>query len=375
MAAFAGRWFTTFGPMELRQTKKKIQGAYWFQGIPCQIEGRLDGEKFVFRYQDPSGTGEGWFELARFGQFRGQFRLDGTETWLGWEGQREWDGIWETSFGRMRLIQEADRIHGFYDGAGPARIEGRIQGKRLVFRYFEPQVRGEGWFQLDEDAQSFTGAWHPDGATGWGDWIGRRVQPNPGLTWLMVIEAQWQTSIADRDYSYGNMLKEIFARLPHVAVRQRFFNDEASLQRWCRELIYCPEPAIVLIASHGTPEGVTVHGQTINTKLVIDSLRPAGNVRLLHFSACLVMQEDNAGDFLRRIDSDVPFPISGYTTSVDWGGSAIVEFSYLDMMLAKNLPPETAARLLPRMVAYAGDDAPPESPYIPVGFRFHPAGR
>lgn len=374
MTSFAGRWITTFGPMELHQDGSAITGVYTYANKTWRIAGDVQDGRFVFRYEDSSGPGEGWFERTSYGQFRGQFRLDGADQWLPWTGQREWEGIWETSYGRMRLIQDEGRVHGFYDGMSAGQIEGRLEGNEFRFRYQEPNARGEGVFQLAEDAMTFTGNWRPEGSPGLGEWYGQRVLPKAGTTWLVVIEAHWQHSLADRDYSYGTMLKEIFARLPNVAVRQRFFNDEASLARWCREVVYFPDPAVVLIASHGTPEGISVHGQTINTKLVIDYLRHAVNVQLLHFSACLVMKEETVGDFAKSIEREVPFPISGYTTAVDWGGSAIVEFSYLDMILSKRCTPEQAAELLPTIITYAGDGAPPGSPYIGVGFRYFKGG-
>jgi hypothetical protein len=373
MGDFAGRWITTWGPMDLTQDGDGVRGTYLYQGQPCDVDGKMEGARLVFRYQDSSGAGDGWFELISHGQFRGQYRLDGTEHWLPWTGQRGWDAIWDTSFGRMRLIQEQGRVHGFYDGAVPGTIEGKVENHRLVFRYQEPTIGGRGWFELSDDELRFHGEWQPDGSDKPGQWTGQRVLARVGVTWLVVIEAHWQHSLADRDFSYGGMLKEIFARLPNVAVRQRFFNDEASLARWCREVVYFPEPAVVLIASHGTPEGVTVHGRTINTRFVIDSLRHAQNVQLLHFSTCLVMKEDNAGDFAKRIEVGAPFPISGYTTAVDWGGSAVVEFSYLDLILGKHKSPEQAAALLPKLVAYAGDEAPEGCPYSPAGFRFFKA--
>ncbi|MBI3824124.1 MAG: hypothetical protein HY289_15760 [Planctomycetes bacterium] len=375
MTTFAGRWITTYGPMELRDEAGALRGNYWYQGIPCSIEGSVKEARFDFRYRDPSGVGTGWFEATRYGHIRGQYCLDGDTVWRDWTAQREWDGIWDASYGRMRLIQEDGRAFGFYEGAGPARIEGRVEGKRLVFRYFEPKVQGEGWFELADGAGSFAGAWRPDGASAWGQWQGRRVVPQAGLTWLVVLEAHWQKSLADGEYSYGNMLKEFFARLPNVAVRQRFFNDGVSLQRWCRELIYVPEPAIVLISSHGLPEGVTVQGQTIDTKLVIDGLQHANDIKLLHFATCLMLKEESVGDFARRIAAQVPYPISGYATSIDWGGSAVLEFSYFDMILGKGLAPEEAARLLPTVVTYAGDRVAAGAPYAAVGFRYFKPGR
>jgi hypothetical protein len=370
MNTFAGHWITLFGPMDLQQSASAIRGAYWYQGVPGRIEGEMRGSRFVFRYQDPTGGGEGWFELCTYGEFRGEYRLDGTDYWVAWPGHREWDGIWETSFGRMRLVQEEGRVHGTYSGVGSGKIDAGLDGNRLNFRYVEPKIQGEGWFELAENASSFQGAWRPDGAPAWGEWTGSRVFPRPGLIWLVVIEAHWQHSLADVEYSYGEMLKAFFARLPHVAVRQRMFNDEASLLHWCRELKYLAEPAVVLISSHGTQEGVGVQGQMIDPKRIVDSLRDLNNIHLLHFGTCLVLKEENAGDFARRIGKPAPFPISGYATTVDWGGSAVLEFSYLDMIFTKRLPPEQAAELVPKLVAYSGANAPAGSPYPAAGFRF-----
>ena len=372
MSTFAGRWVTTFGLMELAQDDSTVRGTYWNQGVPCTLEGRQEGDRLTFHYREPAEAGEGWFVLSRYGRFSGQWRADGRDAWHDWQGQRLWDGVWETSFGRLRLVEAPDRVVGFYDGAGPARVEGKLEEGRLVFRYEEPQVGGEGVFELAEDAQSFAGQWRSDTMRDWSVWTGRRVRAVPGRIWLMVIEAHWQRSVAEGEYSFGGMLREFFARRPEVAVRQRFFNDEPSLQRWCRELLYFPEPAVVLIASHGSPQGVRVHGQTIDTRSVVDSLRHADNIQLLHFSSCLVLHEERRGDFARRVDCAVPFPVSGYTTSVDWGGSAIIEFTYLDLILAKGLPPTEAAALVPKLIAYAGDDQPADSPYAAAGFRFFP---
>src|SRR5439155_12888285 len=114
---------------------------------------------------------------------------------------------------------------------------------------------------------------------------------------------------------------------------------------------------------HGTPDGMTVNGQTIDAKLVVNSLRDANDILLLHIDACLVLKEESAGAFSRRLGQETPYPISGYATSIDWGGSALLDFCYLDMILGKGLPPEQAAERLPKMVAFAADQAPAGSPY------------
>ncbi len=59
---------------------------------------------------------------------------------------------------------------------------------------------------------------------------------------------------------------------------------------------------------------------------------------------------------------------------MDWSGSAILEFAYLDLILGKELPPEEAAAILPKLVTYAGDEEVADSPYAAAGFRFFPMG-
>jgi len=159
----------------------------------------------------------------------------------------------------------------------------------------------------------------------------------------------------------------VCARLPNVRVRQRFFHDAESLDHWCRELLYIAEPAILMIASHGVAEGLSVHGDVINTTRVLDSVRDAGNLKLLHFSSCLV-----GLDGQRALTKQL-YPVSGYTTSVDWGTSAMLEFTYLDLMLNRGLDPAEAAATLPKLVTYAGDSVPDDFPYRAAGFRFFPA--
>src|SRR5687768_14134110 len=120
MPDFAGRWLTTFGPMELFREGESVRGVYTRQGAACLIDGRLEGGRLVFRYREPGEEGEGWFEQARHGAFTGRWRADGARDWHDWHGHREWDGVWETSFGRLRLVAEPDRVVGFYEGAGPS---------------------------------------------------------------------------------------------------------------------------------------------------------------------------------------------------------------------------------------------------------------
>jgi hypothetical protein len=369
MSNFSGRWFTTFGPMELTQEGNRVHGCYTFQGNRCPIDGLICDGRFQFTYQEPAAEGEGWFELVRHGRFAGQWRRKGETSWSSWIGEREFEGIWESSFGLMRLVHEPECVLGFYEGLGPSTVKGRLQNNRLTFRYQESRAQGEGYLELAPDAASFRGEWRADGTQQWAPWQGRRLAPVAGLRWLVVIEAHWQRSYLDKDYAFGHMLREFFNRLPHVNVRQRFFEDETGLERWCRELMYLPEPVAVVFASHGTQEGLTVRGNSFDTGRVVESLRYADNVLLLHFSSCLMMQDGKASELARALQTAVRFPISGYDRSVDWAASALIEFHYLDMVLGRGISPADAAQQVLHLIAYAGDRDLPGSPYPAAGFR------
>jgi hypothetical protein len=376
MSNFSGRWFTTFGPMELTQEGNRVHGFYTFRENGCQIEGLIRDNKFQFTYKEPTVEGEGWFELVRHGKFAGQWRPKGASNWSSWSGDREFDGLWESSYGLMRLVQEPERVLGFYEGQGPSAVEGRLENNRLNFRYRESRAQGEGYFELAPDATGFHGEWHADGTQQWAPWQGRRLAPVPGLLWLVVIEAHWQRSYLEKEYAFGHMLREFFTRLPHVNVRQRFFEDEAGLERWCRELMYLPEPVAVVFASHGTQDGLSIQGKPLNTSRLVENLRYADNILLLHFSSCLMLQDGKAGELARALQEAVRFPISGYDRSVDWAASALIEFHYLDMVLGRGLSPAIAAQEVLRLIGYAGDKDLPGSPYPAAGFRiFMPNAR
>ena len=361
---FAGRWFTSFGSMTLRQDAgDRVKGTYGRDGTENTIEGAVSAGGLSFRYAEAREKGTGWFRLKRHGHFSGEYLAEGSQGPLPWRGWREFDGYWDSSLGRLRLFQEADRVHGCLEVDAAAGLQGRIEDGRLAFSIEGPRGGGRGTFELDPMCSTLNGQWiegdQPAQPTG-----GGRVSARPGLIWLVVLEAHWQRALDDSEFAFGHMLHELFARLPRALVRHRFYHDEASLIHWCRQLLFLPEPVVLVITGHGEADGLSINGQIANMRRIVDSLRFADTLQLLHFSSCLVGQD---GALALR---EAPFPASGYTTRVDWAESALIEFIYLDMMLEKGLPPSQAAEQLVRLVGFAGTEEVPGSPYRPAGFRF-----
>jgi hypothetical protein len=361
---FDGRWATSFGPMTLRQDGPRAMGTYGRDGTENSIEGEVADDRFTFRYEEANERGTGWFRLRRPGGFVGEYLAEGNARTLPWQGWRGFDGLWDTSLGRLRLVQEAGRVWGTSERDAGLRLEGELDANgHLPFRVDGSALKGGGFLEIDAFGYMLDGEWCEDGQAprtiG-----GRRAMPRPGLTWLVVLEAHWQRSLDDSEFAFGHMLHELFARVPRVQVRHRFYHDEASLLHWCRQLLYLPEPSVLVITGHGESAGLTVGGRIVPLRGIVDGLRLADGLKLLHFSSCLVGQD--AGQALR----ETPFPVSGYTTRIDWAQSALIEFVYLDMILDKGLAPATAAEQLPQLVRFAGNQDLAGAPYRPAGFCF-----
>ena len=372
MSNYAGKWTATFGPMELTQSGSAVRGHYLMgPGVQCTIQGAVRGNRLEFTYQEPAAHGEGWFELSADGSsFSGQWHPEGVPHWGAWTGSRVgFGGLWGSSFGLLRLFDEGDLVRGFYEMAGTATVEGRLSGDRLTFTYREPRAGGEGWFKLSPDGLSFDGQWRQEGGGPWQPWEGRKMLPQAGLSWLVVLETPWQRYLMDKEYAFGHMLREFFTRVPQVQVRHRFFNNEAGLRRCCQELMFLPEPVVLVVAAHALPEGISVDGKVVNMDVLTEGLRHAGDLKLMHFSACLVMKNPAVVGRLQAFSRQSRAAVSGYATTVDWAASAIIEFTYLEMILSRGLTPAAAAEQVRKLLPFAGDDKIEGSPFPPAGFR------
>jgi len=372
---FTGEWKTTFGPMKLTQTGNKVEGYYLMGTEKCVITGTIDKQRLNFTYKETEATGEGWFELAADGKsFAGKWRVSGEREYGEWVGVREagapvtFHGLWQTSFGRMRLVQTGDKVEGIYNYGSGATLSGTVEKQKLTFKY-KDEADGEGWFELTADGQAFKGQWKPAGAKQYQPWTGQRVNPKPGVTWLVIVEANWEGSLADQEYAFGEMLRAFFKRSAAVQVRHRFFRDEAGLKKWCQEVTYLAEPTVLVMATHGTPKGVPVENKVVGGKAIGESLRYASNLQLVHFSACCIMKETVADDIHKALDKGAKFPVSGYKTEVDWAGSAIIEFTYLDMILMRGKTVKAAAEQVEKLLPFSGDKDTPGAAIRAAGFR------
>jgi hypothetical protein len=272
----------------------------------------------------------------------------------------------------MRLTVEGDRARGTYSYGAGATLEGLVAGRELRAEYAEPDgTRGRALFALAPDGMSFRGVWQP-GLEGpalalddrsLSRWRGTRVVPVEGRVWLIILEAHWEESLAEHEYSYGDMLRAFFERVPAVEVRQRFFHDQDDLVRFCHELSGLLEPVVLYISSHGTTAGVAVAGETIDGAAIGAALRGLDTLALVHFGSCEVLAGNEPAALLAAAGPEAAFPISGFRVAVDWAGSALVDFAYLSLVLEQGLAPAAAVRATRAMLSFAG---PPRADGLPI---------
>ena len=251
-------------------------------------------------------------------------------------------GLWDAFCGMMRLNLDGQKITGAYSSDDNSSILGTQKRNRVDFRYKEGNgTEGEGVFVLSEDGKSFTGKWRQDASQKWKAWNGPRVAPQAGKSCLIVLEANWVTSLNEKDYSFGDVLKVYFNRFKNVEVRHRYFTGVKSLEKWLWQSQFIAEPVYLSISTHGTKKGVSVNSEVIDQEVFIKEIKSAPNIKLLHFAACLIME----GEVPQKILASKPiarFPISGYTTSVDWTQSAVLEILYFSLIFENKMSPVKA---------------------------------
>jgi hypothetical protein len=377
-ADFNGTWQTSYGSMLLTQEGNQVDGFYVWEGLIGELEGTVKGSRLDFTFTEGEDTGEGWYEMADDGtSWSGKWHETGDDQWYAWVGTvmepegavPNYEGLWYSSYGRIRLTQDGRQVTGVYDFGGHSALEGVIQDRRLVYRYTDKTGGGTGWFDIAADNTLMRGRWKNASGRQTGRWTCARSPVRSGVVWLVIIEARWEESLEAQEYSAGEMLRAFMARRENVKVRHRIFNDLDDLHRWCRECAYIPEPVYLVIATHGNTEGIGVHGQLIGVEGIAEALRGATNIRLVHFASCLMMKDKLPRQLIQKLGQHARFPISGYTHAVGWGGAAVAEFMYFDLILSRGLAPEEAAEQLPLLLPFCKEDELPGSVVRPLGFK------
>jgi len=282
-------------------------------------------------------------------------------------------GVWSTTYGDMRLIVKGESVKGTYADGPESTIVGTLKGSRLDFTCSESTETGEGWFEFSSDGRKFNGKWRKASGAEWKKWTGKKNLPEPGRKWMVIIERRWQESLAETDYSSGEMCEAYFRKDGHVAVRSRFFTDSASLRKWLRQVACLPGPAYVYFDTHGSTKGVMSDDGDIEPQVIADALEFCPNVKLLHFGACLVMKGDYPDRLIAALGDRATFPISGYKASVDWDHSSIIEWAYDILVLNRGLSPAKAGERLKRIVPTCGDEKIEGAVFGPAGFVVIPA--
>ncbi len=284
---------------------------------------------------------------------------------------KSFSGIWETSFGRMQLHQAGQAVNGSYSYTASSEVAGVVEGDKLTFSYREGDTEGEGWFELSDDGESFSGKWREDKSTKWRAWTGTRVHPEEGVVWLVILEAHWEESLAEEEYAFGDMLRSYFtmSSARHVRVRYRTFHDEKDLRQWSRELRYFAEPVVLLISTHGSPEGVQVSGDQIGAEAIAECVRGANTLEALHLSGCSMMAGDVPAKIQNMLGPEQKLPITGYTTSVAWDASALADFVYLSMVLIHRMSPVEAVAQTHILAPFTREERVEGARYQALGLR------
>ncbi|MEM7454374.1 MAG: hypothetical protein AAF456_08455 [Planctomycetota bacterium] len=379
---FSGHWDTNYGLLILQQDGESISGSYESDGTIGTVQGILEGNIAMLAFRDNVQSGEAKFELNDNGRrLSGAWRPEGNFSWQPWNGRRtaapNFSGLWDTSYGKMRLVQNGDEVEGFYNFRGiDASVIGQVRDERLIFRYAEPSgEEGAALFELSSNGNNLTGKYRPDGQRRWADWTGERVEAVKDRVWLIILEANWETTLDEPQYAFSEMLEEYFTMgsARHVEVRRRSFHDSTDLKRFCMQVKYVPGPVVLLISTHGSPSGISVFNETIGPEVLADCVSGTSNLKLLHLSGCSMMA-GSYPDSLHRLLKDQPnrFPITGYTTDVDWDASALGDFTFLSMLLIHELEPEAAVREAIRVAPHLGNKRMRGSVYQPLGLTIAP---
>lgn len=89
-------------------------------------------------------------------------------------GGVRYEGVWDTNWGQLQLMQTGQHVHGSYKGFRNGSVSGDADGDVFVFRWTQVESRqwGRGYLKLSPDGQSMEGRWgyqksHGNGGRWW----------------------------------------------------------------------------------------------------------------------------------------------------------------------------------------------------------------
>jgi poly(3-hydroxybutyrate) depolymerase len=105
----------------------------------------------------------------------------------------DFSGEWDTDLGRMVLEQTGRDVEGTYGEKGGTTLTGRVDGRRLTFRYTGSKRSGSGFFEIGKSRHRFRGEWKTaDGSSGL--WRGWRQDPNATRGRTASFAGYWRTT-------------------------------------------------------------------------------------------------------------------------------------------------------------------------------------
>ena len=90
----------------------------------------------------------------------------------------EYQGVWDTNWGQLKLQQNGGHIHGTYKGFRSGSISGDADGDLLVFRWTQMESRqwGRGYLKMSPDGARMEGRWgYKKNYTNGGRWWANRA--------------------------------------------------------------------------------------------------------------------------------------------------------------------------------------------------------
>lgn len=141
-------------------------------------------------------------------------------------------GTWDTTYGRLTLRQEGDKVTGYYIMEVPCWIDGKVVGGKLKFDYEEPDAKGSGTFEIAKDGKSFDGKWGVAGQEQTEAWTGTRMSdkvPQKVNTYAGTYQTTFGKMVLKQDgakvtghYLMGDMKCDIEGKVDGLVLKFRY---------------------------------------------------------------------------------------------------------------------------------------------------------